>query len=88
MRATGLQHIPRGPRPTTRDNPFGLTARQMDILALLAEDLTNAKIAARLYLSPKTVDHRISAVLAKLDVHSREAAAAWARQYLLNNPPK
>jgi AAA ATPase domain/Bacterial regulatory proteins, luxR family len=63
MRAAGRQSIPRGPRPTTRDNPFGLTARQMDILALLAEDLTNAKIAARLYLSPKTVDHHVSTVL-------------------------
>jgi DNA-binding CsgD family transcriptional regulator len=88
MRLAGLHHIPRGPRPTTRDHPFGLTARQMDILALLAEDLTNAKIAARLYLSPKTVDHHVSAVLAKLDVHSRETAAAWARQHLLHNPPK
>jgi DNA-binding CsgD family transcriptional regulator len=88
MRAAGLQSIPRGPRPTTRDNPFGLTSRQMDILALLAEGLTNAKIAARLYLSPKTVDHHTSAVLAKLGVHSREAAAAWARKHLLHNPPK
>ena len=85
MRAAGLQNIPRGPRPATRDNPFGLTSRQMDILALLAEDLTNAQIAARLYLSPKTVDHHVSAVLAKLDVHCREAAAAVARQHLLHN---
>jgi DNA-binding CsgD family transcriptional regulator len=85
MRAAGLRSIPRGPRPATRDNPFGLTARQMDILALLAEDLTNAKIAAQLSLSPKTVDHHISAVLAKLDVHSRQAAAAWARQHLLRS---
>ena len=88
MRAAGLRSIPRGPRPTTRDNPFGLTSRQMDILALLAEGLTNAKIAARLYLSPKTVDHHTSAVLAKLGVHSREAAGAWAREHLIHNPPK
>jgi len=88
MRVAGLHHIPRGPRPATRDNPFGLTARQMDILTLLAEDLSNAKIAARLYLSPKTVDHHVSAVLAKLDVHSREAAAALARQHFLRHRPK
>jgi DNA-binding CsgD family transcriptional regulator/tetratricopeptide (TPR) repeat protein len=88
MRAAGLRSIPRGPRPTTRDNPFGLTSRQMDILALLAEGLTNAKIATRLYLSPKTVDHHTSAVLAKLGVHSREAASAWAREHLIHNPPK
>jgi DNA-binding CsgD family transcriptional regulator len=88
MQAAGLHNIPRGPRPATRDNPFSLTARQMDILALLAEDLTNAEIAARLYISPKTVDHHVSAVLAKLNVHARQAAAAWARQHLLHHLPK
>jgi DNA-binding CsgD family transcriptional regulator len=79
MQATGLK-IPRGPRPATRENPFGLTARQLDILALLTEGLTNAEIAARLHLSPKTVDHHVSAVLAKLEVPSREAAARLARE--------
>jgi DNA-binding CsgD family transcriptional regulator/tetratricopeptide (TPR) repeat protein len=81
MRAAGLTNVPRGPRPATRENPFGLTARQLDILALLAYDLTNAEIAARLHLSPKTVDHHVSAVLAKLSVRSREQAAAIARQH-------
>jgi len=80
MRADGVTNVPRGPRPATRENPFGLTARQMDILVLLAEGLTNVEIAGRLYLSPKTVDHHVSAVLAKLDVHSREEAAEVARQ--------
>jgi DNA-binding CsgD family transcriptional regulator len=80
MRAEGAR-IPRGPRAATRENPFGLTARQVDILALLAQDLTNAEIAARLHLSPKTVDHHVSAVLAKLDVRSREEAARLARQH-------
>ena len=88
LRATGLQHIPRGPRPATRDNPFGLTARQMDVLSLLAEGLTNAQIGERLYLSPKTVDHHVSAVLTKLEVHSREAAAAVAQFHLLHDRPK
>lgn len=88
LRATGLQHIPRGPRPATRDNPFGLTARQMDVLSLLAEGLTNAQISERLYLSPKTVDHHVSAVLTKLEVHSREAAAAVAQFHLLHDRPK
>ncbi|MCI0578535.1 MAG: LuxR C-terminal-related transcriptional regulator, partial [Chloroflexi bacterium] len=83
MRAAGVRNIPRRPRPATRENPFGLTARQMDILALLAEELTNAEIAARLHLSPKTVDHHVSAVLAKLDVHSRAAAAELAQQNAL-----
>jgi DNA-binding CsgD family transcriptional regulator len=88
MQVAGLANIPRGPRPATRDNPCHLTTRQMDILALLAVDLTNAEIAARLYISPKTVDHHVSAVLAKLHVHSRQAAATWARQHLLRTGPK
>ncbi len=77
LRAAGVRNLP---RPTTRENPYGLTARQMDILALLAEGLSNAQIAARLSVSPKTVDHHVSAVLAKLDVHSREEAAQVAKR--------
>jgi DNA-binding CsgD family transcriptional regulator len=83
MRAAGVAAVPRGPRAATRDNLFGLTTRQLDILALLTQNLTNAEIAGRLYLSPKTVDHHVSAVLAKLGVHSREAAAEVARQHPL-----
>jgi DNA-binding CsgD family transcriptional regulator len=78
MQAAGLR-VPRGPRPSTRENPFNLTDRQMEILGLLVENLTNAEIAARLHLSPKTVDRHVSAVLAKLDVHSRAEAAKLAR---------
>lgn len=77
LRAAGVRNLPRS---TTRENPYGLTARQMDILALLAQELSNAEIAARLSLSPKTVDHHVSAVLAKLDVHSREEAAQLAKR--------
>jgi DNA-binding CsgD family transcriptional regulator len=88
MRAAGVGVIPRGPRPATRENPFGLTTRQLDILTLLAQNLTNAEIAGRLYLSPKTVDHHVSAVLAKLGVRSREAAADLARQQSLLIPIK
>jgi DNA-binding CsgD family transcriptional regulator len=80
MRAGGAARIPRGPRHATRANPFGLTARQMEILGLLADGLSNAEIAARLSVAPKTVDHHVSAVLARLDVHTREAAAALARR--------
>jgi DNA-binding NarL/FixJ family response regulator len=75
MRADGISNVPRGPRPTTRENPFGLTGRQLEILNLLGENLTNPEIAARLHISPKTVDHQVSAVLSKLDVHSRGEAA-------------
>jgi DNA-binding NarL/FixJ family response regulator len=73
--------VPRGPHSATRENPFGLTARQIEILGLLAEGLTNPAIAARLHVSPKTVDHHVSAVLAKLEVASREEAADIARRH-------
>ncbi|HKZ71068.1 MAG TPA: AAA family ATPase [Anaerolineales bacterium] len=79
MRAAGLSNIPRGPRLATRENLFGLTDRQVSILRLLCEGLSNAEIAKRLHISPKTVGHHVSAVLAKLDVRSREEAAELAR---------
>ena len=82
LRAAGIQTIPRGPRPTTRANPFGLTNRQVEVLTLLTENLTNAQIAARLHISPKTVDHHVSAVLTKLNVSSRVEAADLARKHL------
>ncbi|WP_420641881.1 ATP-binding protein [Candidatus Leptofilum sp.] len=81
LKTAGVQAIPRGPRATTQENPFQLTNRQLEILTLLTESLTNAEIAARLHISPKTVDHHVSAVLGKLQVSSREEAAGIARQH-------
>jgi DNA-binding CsgD family transcriptional regulator/tetratricopeptide (TPR) repeat protein len=70
--------VPRGPRPATRDNPAGLTARELEVLSLLAEGISNADIARRLTLSEKTVEHHVSAVLRKLDAPSRSRAVATA----------
>jgi DNA-binding CsgD family transcriptional regulator len=78
LRAGGVRHVPRGRRLSTRGNPGGLTAREAEIAALLARALTNARIGARLHISPKTVDHHVSAILAKLGVASREEAGRLA----------
>jgi DNA-binding CsgD family transcriptional regulator len=78
LREQGHQQIPRGPAPATRANPAGLTGRQAEILRLLAGGMSNAEIAQRLVLSVRTVDHHVSAVLQKLGVTSRRAAATAA----------
>jgi len=70
----------RGPRASTAQNPAGLTDREAEVLALLAEGLSNAAIAARLVLSKRTVDHHVSAVLRKLNVTTRAEAVRWATQ--------
>ncbi len=80
MRLEGVKGVPRGPRPATKANPEGLTAREMEILALLVEGLNNAEISRQLSIAMKTVDHHVSTILAKLNVHSRLEAAAAARQ--------
>jgi ATP/maltotriose-dependent transcriptional regulator MalT len=72
--------VPRGPRPTTRANPRGLTEREWEIASLLALGLSNAEIADRLVVSPKTVGHHVSAVLAKLAVRRRAEVAAAMRE--------
>jgi DNA-binding NarL/FixJ family response regulator len=63
--------VPRGPRPQTRQNPAGLTARELDVLALIADGLRNAEIAERLLVSQKTVGHHAPAILRNLDVRTR-----------------
>jgi DNA-binding CsgD family transcriptional regulator/tetratricopeptide (TPR) repeat protein len=80
LRRRGNLRVPRGPNRATAANPAGLTGRQLEVLGLLAEGLTDAEIAARLSLSAKTVGHHVSALLAKLGVGSRRQAAAAARR--------
>jgi ATP/maltotriose-dependent transcriptional regulator MalT len=86
LRERGARGLPRGPRPQTRANSAGLTARELEVLALLVEGLRNAEIAQRLVVSAKTVDHHVSAILRKLDVPTRIAAAAEAGRLGLTTP--
>ncbi|MGH2587762.1 MAG: response regulator transcription factor, partial [Dehalococcoidia bacterium] len=80
LRERGARGIPRGPRPATRSHPAGLTAREVEVLRLLGQGLRDAEIADRLYLSPRTVHHHVSAILAKLDTHSRSEAMRVASE--------
>jgi DNA-binding CsgD family transcriptional regulator len=78
MRSKGIRGIPRGPRPSTRENPFGLTARELEVLASLAEGLSNHAIANKMSLSTRTVEHHITSILQKLELQSRGEAVALA----------
>ena len=86
LRALGVASVPRGRARSTRENPAGLTERQLAVLRLLGRGLTNREIAERLVLSPKTVEHHVGAVFAKLAVSSRSAAIAAARN--LDDDPR
>ena len=78
MRRLDIRSIPAGPRTATREHPLGLTRREHEVLDLVRAGNTNAEIAGKLFISVKTVDHHVSAVLAKLGAPTRAVAAARA----------
>jgi ATP/maltotriose-dependent transcriptional regulator MalT len=78
LRERGVRGVPRGPREATRGNPKGLSEKEFEVLALLVEGCSNAHIARRLHRSTKTIDRHVSAILCKLDVHSRTQAITAA----------
>jgi DNA-binding NarL/FixJ family response regulator len=80
--------VPRGRGRDTRRHAAGLTARQAEVLQLLDEDLTNIEIADRLFVSPRTVENHVSAVLMKLDSSTREQAVSRARDEGLLTPTR
>jgi DNA-binding CsgD family transcriptional regulator len=82
----GVRGLRRGPRRATRDNPAGLTGREVEVLALIAQGLRNADVAERLFLSRKTVDHHVSAILRKLGARTRGEASAEAARLGLAKP--
>ena len=81
-----MRELPRGPRPATRQNPYGLTARELEVLVLVSEGMSNGQIAARLVLSERTVDHHVGAILRKLKVRTRAEASAKAARLDLPDP--
>jgi DNA-binding CsgD family transcriptional regulator len=80
LRERGARGLTRGPRPGTLEHPSGLTSREVEVLDLVAEGLTNAEISARLFISEKTVGHHVSSILRKLGVGSRYEAARLATE--------
>jgi DNA-binding CsgD family transcriptional regulator/tetratricopeptide (TPR) repeat protein len=80
LRRRGVRDLRQGPHAATRENPSGLTARELDVLRLVATGMRNSQIAERLVVSPKTVDHHVSAILSKLGVKTRTEAAARANR--------
>ncbi|HYA50318.1 MAG TPA: LuxR C-terminal-related transcriptional regulator, partial [Streptosporangiaceae bacterium] len=80
MRRLNIRSIPAGPRTATRAHPLGLTRREREVLELICAQHTDAEIAAKLFISVKTVGHHVSAVLAKLGARTRGAAAARAAE--------
>jgi DNA-binding CsgD family transcriptional regulator/tetratricopeptide (TPR) repeat protein len=78
MRAGGVRAVPRGSRVSTRSNRLGLTRREAEILTLVSQGMRNSAIAKRLFVSTRTVDRHVSAILSKLGVQSRGEAAAMA----------
>ena len=84
LRARGVTNLPARPRASTRANPAGLTNRQLEVARLVAQGLTNAELAERLYISAKTADHHVSAVLSKLGLSSRRDIARNAHGLGIN----
>jgi DNA-binding CsgD family transcriptional regulator len=80
-RAGGLRGVKRGVYTASKTNSFGLTAREAQMLALLADGKTNKEIAQLLSRSLRTVEHHISALYAKLGARNRlEALRIWGAQ--------
>ncbi|KRF25919.1 LuxR family transcriptional regulator [Phycicoccus sp. Soil803] len=80
LRERGLSRVPARRRTTTVANPSGLTSRQLDVARLVALGLTNAELAQKLYISPRTADHHVSAVLTKLGLGTRREVVRRASE--------
>ena len=69
--------------PSAPEHPAGLTSREVEVLGLVAEGLTNAQVAQRLFVSPRTVHRHLNSVYRKIGVNSRAAATRFAIEHNL-----
>jgi predicted ATPase/DNA-binding CsgD family transcriptional regulator len=69
------------PTATSQTHPAGLSAREVEVLRLVATGLTNAEVAEKLFLSSRTVEWYLSAIYRKLGLHSRTEAVRFAAEY-------
>ena len=70
-------------QPSRSEPPAGLTNREVEVLGLVATGMTNAQVAERLYLSPRTVQRHLNSVYHKIGVGSRTAATRFALEHHL-----
>ena len=84
LRARGVRDVQRGPSTRTRVDPLGLTAREREVLELLAQRLSNRVIAERLHRSERTVENHVAALIGKLGVANRNEAVERAGLHLQN----
>jgi predicted ATPase/DNA-binding CsgD family transcriptional regulator/Tfp pilus assembly protein PilF len=78
---TPFSSAPEQPSAPAREHPAGLTPREVEVLGLVATGLTNAQVAGRLFLSPRTVQRHLNSIYHKLGVSSRTAATRFALEH-------
>ncbi len=69
------------PAASVPEYPAGLTRREVEVLRLVAQGMTNAQVAQELYVSPRTVNAHLNSVYHKLEVRSRSAATRFAVEH-------
>ena len=77
----GPSSVPQARKAST--SPHGLTAREIEVLRLVAQGLTNEQVAERLIISPRTVDTHLTSIYSKIGVSSRVAATRYAMEHHL-----
>jgi DNA-binding NarL/FixJ family response regulator len=84
-RSLALRSLPKGRAASREPTPLDdLTSRELEVLGLLADGLSQSEVATQLVVSPRTVGTHIQHILSKLDVHSRTQAVALALRNGLN----